>query len=101
MTRRRAARPASAAFRAALAQAAPKTQLAGVQGVWAEAVGKRIAARAQPVSEREGEVIVSCSDAVWAHELDLMQEQLLVRLRERLGEAAPGNLRFRVKDGRS
>ena len=39
-----------------------------------------------------------CSDSVWAQELDLMQEQLLERLRERLGEQAPQSLRFRVED---
>jgi predicted nucleic acid-binding Zn ribbon protein len=100
MTRRRAPRPAATAFRTALERAAPKTRLAAVQGVWADAVGDGVAARAQPVSEREGEIVVSCSDPVWAQELDLMQEQLLGRLRERLGERAPQTLRFRAKDGR-
>ncbi len=98
MSRRRAPRPASGALRAALDRAAPKTRLAAVQAAWAEAVGERLAAAAQPVSEREGAVIVECSDPVWAEELDLMQEQLLGRLRERLGEQAPQSLRFRVKD---
>lgn len=98
MSRRRAPRPASGALRAALDRAAPKTRLAVVQAAWAEAVGERLAAAAQPVSEREGAVIVECSDPVWAEELDLMQEQLLGRLRERLGEQAPQSLRFRVKD---
>ncbi len=50
-------------------------------------MGDELAARAEPVSERDGEVIVECADAVWAQELDLMQAQLLERLRERLGEA--------------
>jgi predicted nucleic acid-binding Zn ribbon protein len=63
-------------------------------------VGERIAAVAQPVSERDGTIVVSCSDAVWAQELDLMQEQLRGSLREQLGEDAPSSLRFRVKDGR-
>ena len=63
-------------------------------------VGERIAAVAKPVAERGGEVTIGCSDSVWAQELDLMQEQLLGRLRERLGEQAPQSLRFRVKDVR-
>ncbi len=100
MTRRRAPRPAAPAFRTALDRAAPKTRLAAVQAVWEETVGDRIAVWAQPVSERDGEVIIACADPVWAHELDLMQEQLLGRLRERLGGAAPQNLRFRLKDAR-
>ncbi len=98
MSRRRAPRPASTGLRAALDRAAPKTPLAAVQAAWAEAVGERVAAAAQPVSEREGAVVVECSDPVWAEELDLMQGQLLERLRERLGGQAPASLRFRAKD---
>jgi predicted nucleic acid-binding Zn ribbon protein len=98
MSRRRAPRPASTALRAALEQAAPKTPLAVVQAIWAEAVGERVAAAAQPVSERNGTVIVECSDPVWAEELDLMQADLLHRLVDRLGEQAPASLRFRAKE---
>ncbi len=98
MTHRPAPRPAATALRAALAEAAPKTRLAAVQSAWAEVVGERIGAAARPISERNGEVLVSCTDSVWAQELDLMQEQLLGRLRERLGEQSPASLRFRVED---
>ncbi|HMJ71860.1 MAG TPA: DUF721 domain-containing protein [Solirubrobacterales bacterium] len=100
MSRRRVPRPASEAFRSALRQAAPKTRLAAVQSVWEEVVGERVATAARPVSERQGEVTVACVDTVWAQELDLMQEQLQQRLRERLGEDSPSSLRFRVKDDR-
>lgn len=98
MTRRRAPRPASNALRAALDQAAPKTPLAAVQAAWDGVVGERIAAVARPVSERGGEVQVSCSDSVWAQELDLMQGQLIERLEDKLGAQAPKSLRFRVSD---
>jgi predicted nucleic acid-binding Zn ribbon protein len=100
VTRRRAPRPATVALRAALDEAAPKTRLAAVQGAWDEVVGERIAAVARPLAERGGEVLVGCSDSVWAQELDLMQEQLLRRLRERLGEQSPASLRFRVDEAR-
>jgi predicted nucleic acid-binding Zn ribbon protein len=85
-------------MRAALQRAAPKTRLAALQAAWVDVVGERIAAVADPVSEREGTVLVACSDSVWAQELDLMQEQLLQRLSDRLGDDAPGSLRFRVKE---
>jgi predicted nucleic acid-binding Zn ribbon protein len=98
MTRRRAPRPATIALRAALNQAAPKTRLAAVQAVWTSTVGERVAAAAQPVAERAGALVVSCSDSIWAQELDLMQEQLLERLHKRLGEEAPQTLLFRVND---
>jgi predicted nucleic acid-binding Zn ribbon protein len=97
MSRRPSPRPAAAALRAALDRAAPKTPLAAAQSAWAEVVGERIAAVAQPVAERDGTLLVACSDPVWAQELDLMQEDLLARLGQRLGEATPQSLRFRVE----
>ena len=99
MSRRRAPRKASAAFRAARDLAAPATGLATIQGAWAEAVGAQLAAVASPVSERAGTLTIEVSDSVWAQELDLMQEQLLGRLREELGERAPQALKFRVARG--
>jgi predicted nucleic acid-binding Zn ribbon protein len=97
MTRRRAPRPATAALQAALRRAAPKTRLAAVQAVWTDVVGKAVAAAARPVSERDGAVVVACTDSVWAQELDLMQARLLTTLRDRLGDDAPRSLRFRVE----
>ena len=101
MTRRSAPRPAAEALRAARDRAAPQTRLAAVQAAWGSAVGDQLAARAEPVSERAGTVTIECVDAVWAQELDMMQEQLLERLRAQLGELAPKGLRFRVDNDRS
>jgi predicted nucleic acid-binding Zn ribbon protein len=101
VSHRRAPRPAASALQAALARAAPRTPLATLQVAWSEVVGERLAAAAEPVSERAGEVTVACVDSVWAQELDLMQGELLGRLKERLGEQAPASLRFRVKDDRN
>jgi predicted nucleic acid-binding Zn ribbon protein len=96
MSRRRAPRPAAGAFEAALQRAAPKTPLAAVQTAWSTAVGEQLAAVAQPSAERGGTLTIVCADAVWAQELDLMQETLLERVREELGDRAPEALRFRV-----
>ncbi len=100
MSRRRAPRQASAALRAARDRAAPRTGLAAVQAGWAEAVGEQLALVATPVSERSGTLTVECADSVWAQELDLMQGQILERLRENLGELAPRALRFRLENDR-
>jgi predicted nucleic acid-binding Zn ribbon protein len=97
VTRRRVPRPAGDAFRAARDLAAPQTGLAAVQAAWTGALGERLAAAAQPVSERNGTVTVECVDGVWAQELDLMQATLLEQLRAELGERAPEALRFRVR----
>lgn len=100
MSRRRAPRPAADAFQAALQQVAPQTPLAAVQAAWSNAVGEHLAAVATPASERGGTLTIECADAVWAQELDLMQETLLERLRAEVGDKAPTALRFRVNSER-
>lgn len=100
MSRRRAPRPAAGAFQAALQRVAPQTHLATLQAAWATTVGEQLARVATPVSERDGTVTIECADAVWAQELDLMQETLLERLRSAVGEQAPKALRFRVNSER-
>ena len=96
MSRRRAPREASQAFRTARDLVAPKTGLAAVQSAWSDAVGEQLARVATPVSERSGTLTIECADSVWAQELDLMQGQLLESLRAELGERAPRALRFRL-----
>jgi predicted nucleic acid-binding Zn ribbon protein len=98
MSHRRAPRPAGTALRTALQRAAPQTKLAAVQAAWEGVVGQQIAAVAKPTAEYDEAVIVHCADPVWAQELDLMQDQLLERLRQHLGDAAPKELRIRIKD---
>jgi predicted nucleic acid-binding Zn ribbon protein len=90
---RSAPRPASLALREVLQRFTPQTGLAAVQTVWPQAVGDAIAAVAEPVAERDGVITVRCQSATWAEELSLMEEELLHRLRERLGDAAPGALK--------
>jgi predicted nucleic acid-binding Zn ribbon protein len=90
---RSAPRPAALALRDALDRGAPRTPLAAVQTVWSETVGAAIATSAEPVAERDGELTIRCASATWAQELSLMEGELLGRLRERLGEAAPRSLK--------
>ena len=100
MSRRRAPRQASEAIRAARDLIAPQTGLAVVQANWETIVGRRLAAVATPVSDRGGTLTIECADSVWTQELDLMQAQLLERLRAELGDRAPEALRFRVNRDR-
>jgi predicted nucleic acid-binding Zn ribbon protein len=94
VSRRRAPRPAGAALRDALADTAPRTLLAEVQTLWAEACGPAVAEQARPVGEREGVVTVTCRTATWASELDLMQPRLLQRLNDLLPAGRVRGLRF-------
>ena len=90
---RSAPRPAALALRAALDRSAPRTPLAAVQTIWSETVGDAIAEAAQPVAERDGVLTIRCHSATWAEELNFMQGELLKRLEERLGDAAPASLK--------
>jgi predicted nucleic acid-binding Zn ribbon protein len=78
--RRRQPRAVGQAISALADQLAPLTVLAGVQRVWAEAVGEVVAAQAEPTGERDGVLVVTCASAVWAQELDLMAPDLIARL---------------------
>jgi len=62
--------------------------------LWRDAVGARIADRAQPVSLVDGTLVLRVHNSVWAHELSLLTETVCARLRERGVQAA--RLRFRV-----
>ena len=76
--------PLGAALDAVRADVAPLTLLAAVQEAWPEVAGATVAAQAEVRSEKHGVVTVACRSATWAQELDLMQVELLGRLRERL-----------------
>jgi predicted nucleic acid-binding Zn ribbon protein len=91
--RRHALRPLSAAVEAVAARVAPDTELAAVQGIWLEAVGRTIAGEARPVAERDGVLTVVCRSAVWAQELDLMGSEVVERLNGALGRAGVRRLR--------
>jgi predicted nucleic acid-binding Zn ribbon protein len=75
---------------------APATTLARVQAAWEDASGPAIAAAARPMAERDGVVTVLCEASVWAHELELMGADLVVRLNVALGEPVIRELRCRT-----
>lgn len=94
---RRAPRRISAALEAVLDRAAPQTPLAAVQLAWPRVAGETISREAAPVAERDGVVTISCRSATWAEQLDLLQDDLVVRLREQIPDGRSlRELRFRV-----
>jgi predicted nucleic acid-binding Zn ribbon protein len=84
VSRRRAPRPLATAIGQALERAEPATLLAAVQSAWPGAVGGAVAREATPVSERAGVVTVACRSSTWAHELDLLGEEILEKIRQNL-----------------
>jgi predicted nucleic acid-binding Zn ribbon protein len=100
--RRPAPRSLRAALPAALDAVRPPTLLARVQGAWPEAAGAALATATRPVAERDGIVTVECESSLWAHELELLQRDLLERLERQLagsGAGAVAGLRFKVGSG--
>jgi len=94
--RRPAPRSLSPALDGLARTLAPATTLARVQEVWERVAGPAIAAAAHPTAEREGVLTVSCEASVWAHELTLMQGDLLPRLNAELGGEQIHELRCRT-----
>jgi hypothetical protein len=95
--RRRAPRPVGDALEALTARLAPATVLAEVQRAWPQAAGAAFAPYSEPWAERDGEVLVACSQAVRAQELDLMSELVVARLNETLGRPAVRRLRVQAR----
>ena len=96
--RPRGPRPIATAIGRLRSELAPPTLLAQVQQRWREAVGERVAAEAEPVSERDGLVTVSCRSATWASELTMLSGELLERLNGGLPDGFQvGALRFTTR----
>jgi predicted nucleic acid-binding Zn ribbon protein len=75
---------------------APATTLARVQEIWERTAGPAIALAARPTAERNGVLTVTCDASVWAHELDLMADELACRLNAALGADEIRELRCRT-----
>jgi hypothetical protein len=66
-----------------------------VVAAWPELVGEQVAANAWPARiARDGTLHVNASSSSWAFELGQLAGEILPRLQEALGEAAPKRLRF-------
>jgi predicted nucleic acid-binding Zn ribbon protein len=94
--KRRAPRPFVHALTDLAERLAPATTLARVQRVWERAAGEMVARSCRPTAERDGVLTVTCSEAVWAQELDLMGSEVIERLNEALGQPLVERLRCRV-----
>ena len=74
--------------------AIPLTRLTDV---WPAVVGDAIARNAWPLRlARDGTLHVATASSTWAKELTLLAEEILTRLRERLGADAPERLKCAV-----
>jgi len=60
---------------------------------WAQLVGVEVAEHAQPVSLRDGELIVRAGSTAWATQLRLLQRQLIARITAGVGPGVVKTLR--------
>jgi hypothetical protein len=69
--------------------------LVNIVAAWPAAVGETVARNAWPQRVgRDGTLHVSTTSATWAFELGRLAEDVLARLRPKLGADAPAGLRF-------
>ena len=92
MRRRNGPRPVSFALEDLQDSLEPPTLLAAVQRIWPDVAGA-FANVSQPVSERDGVLLIACDSSVWANELALMSEVVIGRLNAALGRPAVKRLR--------
>ncbi|UCE86166.1 MAG: DUF721 domain-containing protein [Deltaproteobacteria bacterium] len=64
---------------------------------WESIVGREVAAHCQPFSLRGKRLEATVDSSVWCQQLKLRQPEILEALRRELGEAAPSELRFRLR----
>jgi predicted nucleic acid-binding Zn ribbon protein len=78
-----------------LSRFGPAEGMTEIVRAWPDAVGEQIARNAWPARlSRDGTLHVATASSTWAFELAQLEPKLLGRLREALGDAAPGSLRF-------
>ena len=83
------------AIRGELGRFGSTGSMADVVAAWPRVVGETLAANAWPARiGRDGTLHVAASSSVWAFELGQLEGEILPRLREALGKAAPKRLRF-------
>jgi len=84
-----------AAIRSELGRFGSSGEMTDLVAAWPQIVGETVAANAWPARlGRDSTLHVNASSSAWAFELGQLEAEILPRLREALGEAAPRRLRF-------
>lgn len=72
-----------------------------VFGQWAAAVGELLAAHAEPVSLRDGLLVVSVTEPAWATQLRFLEPEILGRLADTAGAPVAERIEVRVRPRRA
>lgn len=73
-----------------------RTPLSQVVSAWREAVGDAVADHARPVAVRDGALVVTADDPAWVGQLTWLGNDILVRLRDALGEPVAERVEVRL-----
>lgn len=76
------------------------TQEGMVCAVWANAVGKKIAAHSRAVKMVRAHLIVEVEDAVWQRQLFVLRQQIGRKIEESIGAGIVEDIEFRVSPRR-
>jgi predicted nucleic acid-binding Zn ribbon protein len=76
------------------------TQEAMVCAVWANAVGKKIAAHSRAVKMVRSHLIVEVEDAIWQRQLFVLRRQIGGKIEECIGAGIVEDIEFRVSPRR-
>lgn len=77
---------------------APQREQLRIWDIWEEAVGPRIAERAQPETLRNAVLVVGVSSSVWMQELSFLKQKILDRLQQKLAPGMIKDIRFKLGD---
>lgn len=64
--------------------------------IWNQSVGERIAEKTQPVSVRNGVLLVNVANSVWMQELVFLKDKILQKLNNRLKTSQLKSIRFKI-----
>lgn len=68
---------------------------------WPELAGPQLAAHAQPIALRDGELVVEVDDPAWASQLRWLEPELRLRLEALPGAPRIDRIRFRLRPNES
>ena len=67
-----------------------------VENIWKEIVGEKASAHTRPASLRKKQLVINIDGSSWLYELTLRKNELLAKLKKRMGEDKIKELRFRI-----
>ena len=74
----------------------PPNTMRSIEARWAEIVGPALAEHSRPVELVDGVLTVRCPDPIWSSQIRWMESEIVERLADLDGGAAPRKIRVRT-----